>query len=189
MKNIILFGPYGCGKGTQARALAEKYGMEYFETGEQIRWHIKNETKLGKKVKKIVDSGNLISGDDVMEIVRDFYEHLDSSNGYIFDGVPRTFEQQTAFDAFLKEKGIEVERIMLDIPKKMSFERQLKRASESEEKRNDDKEEIMKNRVEVYYNEVKPVIDSYIERGEMQIVDGTKSIEEVTKDISQIIES
>ena len=187
--NIILFGPYGSGKGTQGKILAEKYNLQVFDTGEQIRYHIKNETDIGETVKAIVNRGDLVPNSVVMEIIQDFIERSDPKKGYLFDGIPRFQEQADTFDHLLGENQIEVKRIMVNIPKDLSLARQLKRNAEATEKREDSTEEIAKKRIEVYHNETLPMISAYIEKGEMYEVDGTQSIEEVTGNIINYLEN
>jgi len=185
--NLILFGPYGCGKGTQGKILAEKYDLQMFDTGEQLRFHIKGGTELGKKIKEIVDRGDLVSNEVVMEVIQDFIERSDKNKDYLFDGIPRFQEQANSFDELLERNNIDVKRIFLDIPRDISFARQLKRNAELVEKRADGTDEIAKKRIGIYEKETLPVVQKYIDEGRMFVVDGTKAIEEVTAQIMKVV--
>ena len=138
--NIILFGPYGSGKGTQGRILAEKYNLEMFDTGSELRKHIKNETELGKKIKNIIDGGELVSNETfyqaiflngsneiVMEVVSSFIDNAPTNKELLFDGIPRTQEQADLLDALLDKQKIEVKRLFINVPRELSIARQVGR--------------------------------------------------------------
>lgn len=185
--HIVLFGPYGSGKGTQGRILSEKHDLQSFDTGEQIRFHIKNQTAIGKRVKAIVDRGDLVPNEVVMEIVEHFIEQADTDKGLLFDGIPRFAEQAKTFDALLEKHDIHPVRILVNISSELSLSRQLKRNAEATEKRADSTDEIAKKRVLVYENETLPMIAMYMLQGAIHEINADQSIAQVTADIEAVL--
>jgi adenylate kinase len=183
--HIVLFGPYGSGKGTQGRILAEKHNLQSFDTGEQIRFHIKNQTEIGKQVKAIVDRGDLVPNEVVM--VEHFIEQADATQGLLFDGIPRFEEQAKTFDALLEKHSISPIRILVNISSELSLDRQLKRNAKATEKRADSTDEIAKKRVSVYETETLPMIAVYMLAGAIHDINGDQPIEQVTADIEKIL--
>lgn len=174
--NIILFGPPGAGKGTQAKKLQDEYSIPHLSTGDIFRAAIKNQTPLGVKVKSILDSGELVPDQTVVDLVADELKKEKYKDGYILDGFPRTVVQAEAFDAFLNENDDSLDAfISLTVPEDELVKRILSRG----EGRADDTEEKIKTRLEVYREETKPVMEHYKKQDKVQEIDGMGSIEQI----------
>ncbi|HBQ58903.1 MAG TPA: adenylate kinase [Balneolaceae bacterium] len=174
--NIILFGPPGAGKGTQAKLLQDEFNIPHLSTGNIFRSAIKNETPLGVKVKSILDNGELVPDETVVELVADELKKEKYKDGYILDGFPRTVAQAEAFDSFLEENNDSLDAfIYLSVPEEELVKRILSRG----EGRSDDTKEKVKTRLEVYRNETKPVMDFYADQNKVQEINGLGSIEEI----------
>lgn len=181
---IILFGPPGAGKGTQAKLLQQELDIPQLSTGDIFRTAIKNKTPLGLKVTSILDSGQLVPDQTVVELVVDELAKPAYKNGYILDGFPRTVPQASAFDHHLKENGEKLDAfILLTVPEEELVRRILSRG----EGRTDDTEEKVKTRLEVYQQETKPVMEHYNEQGKVQIIDGIGSVDEVFERIKSAL--
>lgn len=182
--NIIIFGPPGAGKGTQAELLTNEYSIPHLSTGNIFRAAIKNKTPLGIKVKSVLDAGKLVSDRTVVELVAEELTDTKYSNGAIYDGFPRTVVQAEAFDALLESKGKKVDAfISLEVPDKELVKRILSRG----QGRSDDTEEGIKKRLQVYQNETAPVLAYYKGKGLVQEVDGTGTVEETYTHIKEAI--
>lgn len=181
---IIIFGPPGAGKGTQAKLISEEYGIPHLSTGEIFRSAIKNETPLGKEVKSILDAGDLVPDEKVVALVKEELDKPKYDDGYILDGFPRTVPQAEAYDIYLDQKGEELDAfIQLQVPKEELVDRILSRG----EGRTDDTPEKVKNRLEVYYQETQPVIDHYEKQDVIEVVNGVGSIEEIFERIKNTL--
>lgn len=173
---IIIFGPPGAGKGTQAKLICEEYDIPHLSTGEIFRSAIKNETELGKEVKSILDAGDLVPDEKVVALVEEELKDSKYDDGYILDGFPRTVPQAEAFDEILESKGKELDAFLqLEVPEEELVNRILSRG----EGRSDDTPEKVKNRLDVYYNETQPVLDYYQSQDVVKNIDGVGSIEEI----------
>lgn len=173
---IIIFGPPGAGKGTQANLISREYNIPHLSTGEIFRSAIKNETKLGKEVKSILDSGELVPDKKVVALVEEELKDSRYDNGYILDGFPRTIPQAKAFDKILSENDLSLTAFLqLEVPEDELIDRILSRG----EGRSDDSPDKVKNRLNVYWNETLPVLNYYKEKGLVEEIDGTGSIEEI----------
>ncbi|HHW59190.1 MAG: adenylate kinase [Bacteroidales bacterium] len=160
MINIVLFGPLGSGKGTQAKKIADKYGFIHFSTGELLREEIRKQTKIGKKIKSIVNSGALVPDDIMEEIVENFLKENCNTKGIIFDGFPRTLRQAKMLDEELEKYNLLLDLIIkLDVPEEIIKSRLLYRAQK--EGRTDDNEAIISKRLKYYYRDTLPVLDYY----------------------------
>lgn len=178
--NIILFGPPGAGKGTQAKLLQDEFNIPHLSTGDIFRAAIKNKTPLGVKVKSILDSGELVPDQTVVDLVADELSKEKYQDGYILDGFPRTVVQAEAFDAFLEKNNDELDAfILLSVPEEELIKRILSRG----EGRSDDTEEKVKTRLQVYRDETQPVRKHYEEQGKVQEIDGIGTIDEIFKRI------
>ena len=210
---LILLGAPGAGKGTQAERIEKKYGLPQISTGDLFRYNIKNQTELGKKVKGIMDRGELVPDSVVNELVLDRIARDDCKDGYILDGYPRTIPQAEAFDAALAEKGEAVDlAIDIEVPDDFIVERMAGRrtcpgcgatfhtiykAPKAEgicdvcgtalTIRDDDKPETVKKRLGVYHENTQPLIDYYKAQGKLREIDGTQPIEEVEKAVSALL--
>lgn len=182
--NIILFGPPGAGKGTQAEKIKTHFELPHLSTGNIFRANIKNETPLGKKVKSILDSGKLVPDETVVDLVVDELENSKYDNGVIFDGFPRTVTQAKALDKYLEGKNKKIDVfITLEVPEQELIERILSRG----EGRSDDTPEKIKTRLQVYYDETSPVLNYYREKGAVEEIDGVGSIEEIFERIKNVL--
>ncbi len=188
MLNIVLFGPPGAGKGTQAEKLISKYNLVHLSTGDIFRSNIKGETDLGKLAKSYMDKGELVPDSVTIQMLEKEVEANQSANGFIFDGFPRTTNQAVALDEFLESIPTEVSLMLaLEVPKKELIDRLLLRGKESN--RVDDQDEsIIENRIRVYLEQTAIVAKHYQSQGKHQSVDGQGSINEITERLFQVID-
>ena len=185
---LLIIGPPGAGKGTQATKIAEHYGIPAISTGDIFRENIKNKTDLGLQVEKIVSSGSYVPDELTNAIVADRLQQADARSGFLLDGYPRTAEQVRALDAVLAEEGGALDAVVLleaDIDEVVA--RLLKRASE--QGRADDTEEVIRHRQEVYAEQTQPLIDLFDARGIVVRVNGLGSVEDVSKRIADALGS
>lgn len=181
---IIIFGPPGAGKGTQAKLIKDEYDIPHLSTGEIFRNAIKNETDLGKKVKSILDAGELVPDETVVDLVAEELQKSRYDDGYILDGFPRTVAQAEAFDDILDENDEELDAfLMLKVPEKELIKRILSRG----EGRSDDTEEGVKKRLSVYWEETQPVLDYYKGQEVVKEVYGVGSIDEIFSRIKKAL--
>ncbi|MBU6299500.1 MAG: adenylate kinase [Alphaproteobacteria bacterium] len=188
--NLVLFGPPGSGKGTQAKILQERRGLPQLSTGDMLRAAIAAGTELGKKCKAIMDSGDLVPDEVVVGIIAERYDQADCANGAVFDGFPRTIPQAEALDAMLKSRGRKIDLVIeLKVDDAVLLQRVEQRIKESGGvARADDTPETLKNRLTVYYKNTAPLLEYYKRQGKLATVDGMAPIEEVTKAIAAIID-
>lgn len=175
--NLVFLGIQGSGKGTQSKIIADRYNLKIFETGAECRHLATLDSELGHKVREIVDSGNLVSADIVMEIVNNFLSHTDPKQSVIFDGVPRNHEQQDSFDQMMKKWNRDFLAINLQLPEEETIKRLLSR------NRHDDKPEIITNRIKIFIRDTAPIIASYREQNKTVDIDANQSIEKVAEQI------
>lgn len=177
---LIIMGPPGAGKGTQAAKIAEQLGIPAISTGDIFRANIKNETELGKKVKEITAAGHYVPDEITNAIVEDRLAQPDCAPGFLLDGYPRTVGQVEALDAMLTKAGRAIDHaLVLTVDTDAVVERLLKRAEV--EGRADDTEDVIRERMAVYARETAPLIDVYRERGLLREVDGMGDIDAVTE--------
>lgn len=181
---IILFGPPGAGKGTQAKLLEESLQVPQLSTGDMFRSAIKNQTPLGVKVKAILDSGKLVSDEVVVEMVQETIAKSEYSKGYILDGFPRTVAQAEAFDALLADRGEKVDAfVAMEVPEEELVNRLVNRG----QGREDDTPEKIKVRLKVYDNETAPVMEHYRKKGMFKSVNGLGTVEEIQQRLLEAI--
>lgn len=179
---LIILGPPGAGKGTQATQIAEHYGIPAISTGDIFRANIKNGTELGLQVKEILASGGYVSDDITNAIVEARLAEDDAASGFLLDGYPRTTAQVTALDAMLAKSDHSVDKVLeLVVDDEVVVQRLLKRAEL--EGRVDDTEEVIRERMAIYHRETKPLSDAYAERGLLVTVDGEGEVDEVAERI------
>lgn len=177
---LMLLGPPGAGKGTQAAKIAEAYAIPHISTGDIFRANVKNETPLGQEAKGFMDRGDLVPDDVVNRMVFDRLTEDDTAGGYILDGYPRTVQQATELDGFLGERGEALDAVLrFDVGKDELVARLLGRAEE--EGRADDTEEVIRNRLAVYEEQTKPLEDYYAKRGLLHDVEAVGEIDTITK--------
>lgn len=211
---IIMLGAPGAGKGTQAKMIADKYGVPHISTGDIFRANIKNGTELGMEAKKYMDQGLLVPDELTVRILLDRVAQDDCKNGYVLDGFPRTIPQAEVLDSELTKLGDHIDyAINVDVPdenivKRMSGRRacltcgatyHIEHVPPKKEGicdvcgselvlRDDDKPETVKNRLNVYHEQTQPLIDFYTEKGVLKTVDGTVPMEEVFAAITAILD-
>ncbi|WP_114947412.1 adenylate kinase [Microvirga calopogonii] len=189
---MILLGPPGAGKGTQAVRLVERLGIPQLSTGDMLRAAVAAGTPVGLKAKAVMDRGDLVSDDIVVGIIADRIEEADAKNGFILDGFPRTVAQAEAFDAMLAEKGLRLDSVIeFKVNEAELVDRIVRRAKETEARgepvRKDDNPEVFKTRLEAYRNQTAPLSAYYESRGMLKTVDGMKPIDDVTEAIRGIL--
>jgi adenylate kinase len=188
MFHLILFGPPGSGKGTQAVRLAERFNLVHVSTGDLFRYEIKNQTPLGKKAKEYLDNGVLVPDEVTIGMLKNKMESTTGVDGFILDGFPRTIPQAQALDDLLCEEDQEVDAtIALQVDDEEIVQRLLKRG-ETSGRSDDANEEVIRKRLNVYKEETAPVFDFYNAVGRAHIVDGIGSIDEIFERLSQKIE-
>jgi adenylate kinase len=185
--NILILGPQGSGKGTQAQRIAASYGIPHIATGDMLREAIADETELGLRVKPIYDAGHLVPDDLMIGLIRERSEQDDVENGFILDGFPRTIGQAEALDQMLREIDHPLDVVFhLNVPEDVCVERLTKRAEE--EGRKDDTPDAIRTRLSLYRRETEPVIEHYRAQGNLVVVHGDRSVDEVFDEIQQALE-
>jgi len=185
---LLIVGPPGAGKGTQAARLSENYGIPAIATGDIFRYNIKNETPLGVEVKAIVDAGDYVPDSLTNALVASRVEEEDARDGFLLDGYPRTLDQVAFLDELLAEKGQSLDAVIQLVADTDAVVERLRRRS-VEQGRSDDTEEAIRHRQEVYARETQPLIAVYRDRGLLVEVDGLGEIDEVSNRISEALVS
>ncbi len=211
-KVIILLGPPGAGKGTQAKKISEKYGIPHVSTGDMLREAVRNKTELGLKAKAAMDSGKLVSDDIVLGIVKERLSRSDCKKGCMLDGFPRNVSQAESLKEILGERYNEVVALLVDVDENILIKRLTGRRNclkcgaiyniyfsppKVENKcdkcggeliqRDDDKEEVVKSRLEVYKESTLPLIEYYRNEGKLKIVDGSQEPNLVFEKVVQLL--
>jgi adenylate kinase len=211
--NLILFGPPGAGKGTQAERLREDFQLPFISTGDMLRANVKEETDLGKQAKQYMDAGELVPDELIVAMISDRLQDEDAQDGFILDGFPRNLEQAKALDKQLSELGRRVTAaLLIDVPdeevvRRLAGRRVCVKAGHNYHvefdppkhddvcdqdgsrliQRDDDKPEVIKNRLRVYHENTEPLVDYYDEHGLMRRIDGTRPAAEVHDHIRAVI--
>jgi adenylate kinase len=185
--NVLLFGPQGSGKGTQAKRIAAEYGIPHVSTGDMFRAAIANQTALGKQVEPILASGELVPDELTVSLIRERLAEPDAERGFILDGFPRNLAQAEALDSMLSGIGRNLDAILFfDVPDAVGMERALKRASE--EGRSDDTPEVIAKRLEVYHAQTEPIVEHYRATGKLVPLHADRTIDEVWNEISESLQ-
>ena len=212
--NLVLFGPPGAGKGTQARMLADARGLVQLSTGDMLRAAVAAGTDIGKQAKEVIEKGNLVSDEIVISIISDRIDEPDCANGFILDGFPRTVAQAEALDVLLKEKNKTLDAVVeIKVDDELLVGRITGRftcadcgegyhdefrppkkdgvcdkcGSTKFTRRKDDNEETVRSRLETYHSQTEPLIDYYSGTGRMKTVDGALDINSVRKQIEEAL--
>ncbi|HEV7292017.1 MAG TPA: adenylate kinase [Devosia sp.] len=187
---LILLGPPGAGKGTQAKILVEDYGIPQLSTGDILRAAIAAQTPLGLEAKAIVDRGDLVSDTIVNGIVSERIDAEDCQPGFILDGFPRTIAQADALDQMLAQKGMKLDAVVeLKADADELVRRVIQRARDSGGARADDNEEVLRKRLGVYAEQTAPLVNYYSQKGLLKTVDGMAPVDQVTSAIKTAFES
>lgn len=211
MKNFVLFGIQGSGKGTQGKIIAKKYGYTIFETGGELRKLIASGSHLGNKIKGIVEAGNLVDTSVIMEVIENFVKNIPADQAVLFDGLPRKMDQKIAFDTLMQKLGRDFVGVLIEISRNEAIQRLTSRRmcksckeiypafykndtcekcdGELEMRQDDSDLNAIENRLNAYENETKPVIDGYFEEGKMISINGEQAIENVTSDLIEKVEN
>ena len=182
MTRLLLIGPPGAGKGTQAARLAEAYGIPAISTGDIFRENVKNETELGREAKAFMDRGEYVPDSLTNALVRDRLSQADAKNGFLLDGYPRTADQVAELDDILADQGNALDAVVLITADTDEVVRRLLNRA-LEQGRADDTEEVIRRRMEVYVEQTAPLIEVYSSRNLVREVDGLGAVEEVTERI------
>jgi len=211
--NIVLFGPPGSGKGTQAKLLAEKYGVPHISTGDILRANLNNETELGLEAKTYMDKGELVPDDVLIGLIKDRLSESDCASGFLLDGYPRTLPQAETLSKILSELGKDLDVVLnIDVPDEKLLKRLAGRrmcvcgasyhilfnkpkqegicdlCGSKLYQRDDDKEEAILNRLDVYKNQTRPLIEHYTQAGVILTINGAADIEVVFNEICRMLD-
>ena len=185
--NVLLLGPQGAGKGTQAKRISAEYGIPHIASGEILRAEMDAGTELGMRVKDVYDRGDLVSDDLMIELIRNRLEQPDTEAGFVLDGFPRTTVQAEALDSMFNDIGRNFSvAFALQIPDEVAFDRLRRRAEV--EGRADDTDEAIQRRLDNYHRETEPLIEYYRTRGSLVPIHGNRRENEVFAEISRALE-
>lgn len=190
--NIILLGPPGAGKGTQAKILEERHGLKQLSTGDMLRAAVASGDAIGRQAKEIMDAGQLMPDELMVEMISQRIEQPDCRKGFILDGFPRTVPQAEALDALLAGKGLALDAVIeVRVPDEALVKRIETRSAQSAQSgaaaRSDDNVETLKKRLKVYHDQTAPILPYYERTGRLKRVDGLAPIEEVTRQIEELL--
>ena len=189
MLNLVLFGPPGAGKGTQSENLINKYNLTHISTGDLFRKHLGEGTKLGKTAQKFMDEGNLVPDEIVIGMVDEKIHSTPDTNGFIFDGFPRTIAQANALDKLMSKNNTQINTMLaLEVSEEELMKRLLNRGKTSG-RVDDQHEEKIKNRINVYNKETTPVANYYAAQGKLNSIKGVGSIEEIFDRLTNIVDT
>ncbi len=185
--NLLVLGPQGAGKGTQAKRIAADYAIPHVSTGDIFREAVSSGTKLGRQVEPILASGALVPDDVTIALIRERLSDTDALHGFVLDGFPRNEAQATALDEMLAAIGRALDAILFfDLPDEVAIERMLGRAVE--ENRSDDTPEVIARRLATYHSETEPIVDHYRQTGKLVTLHADRAILEVYAEIQSALE-
>lgn len=188
MLNIVIFGPPGAGKGTQSEKIIEKYQVNHISTGDLFRWHTKNDTPLGLKVKEIMNSGQLVSDDITIAMLREEVEKNPQASGFLFDGFPRTVPQAEALDGLMKSMGTEIHAVVeLEVTEEEVRSRIAKR--KELEGRADDADDKLEKRIQEYFSKTVHVLPYYKDQNRLSSVNGIGAIDDIFGSIATVLDA
>lgn len=187
MINLVIFGPPGAGKGTQSEKLIHKYGFVHISTGDLFRWHTKNDTPLGKRVKEIMNSGALVPDEITISMLKEELDKNPNAKGFLFDGFPRTVAQAEALDKFMKDNKTAIHHVVaLDVTEQEVRARIAKRRTT--ENRADDEEEKLNKRITEYFSKTIHVLPYYEKQNRLTTVYGIGQVDEIFSKICAVID-
>jgi adenylate kinase len=187
MINVVIFGPPGAGKGTQSDRLIKKYGFIHISTGDLFRWHTRNDTPLGKRVKEIMNSGALVPDEITIAMLKEELVKNPQAKGFLFDGFPRTVAQAEALDSFMKENGTAIHHVIaLDVSEAELRARIAKRRTI--ENRADDEDEKLNKRITEYFGKTIHVLPYYEKQNRLKTINGVGDIERIANDIATALD-
>lgn len=181
MLNLVLFGPPGAGKGTQADFLIDKFKLKHISTGDLLRNQIAAKTELGQEAQRYIDKGFLVPDSIVIEMIKAILQENKESNGYIFDGFPRTVAQAKALDELLKEYNMQVSGMLCLIVEQNEIINRLLYRGKTSGRPDDQDVSIIENRIRIYHEKTEPIRDYYKTQNKYYKIDGTGSIEIIAK--------
>jgi adenylate kinase len=185
--NLLVLGPQGSGKGTQAGRLSADYGIPHVATGEIFRAAIAEGTELGRRVQPILAAGELVPDELTVSLIRERLSQPDAAEGFVLDGFPRTLTQAEELDAMLVEIGRTLDAVLFfDLPDDVALERLLSRAED--EGRHDDRPEVIERRLEIYHEQTEPVVERYRATGKLVPLHAARSVGEVAAEIGAALE-
>ncbi|MFY0650915.1 MAG: adenylate kinase [Cyclobacteriaceae bacterium] len=187
MLNIVIFGPPGAGKGTQSEKIIDRYNLFHISTGDLFRWHTKNDTPLGLKVKEIMNSGELVSDDITIAMLREEVEKHPEVSGFLFDGFPRTVPQAEALDKLMESLGGGIHAVVeLDVTEEEVRARIAKR--KELEGRVDDADDKLEKRINEYFSKTIHVLPFYNNQGRLDTVNGMGNVEDIFASITTVLD-
>ena len=188
--NLILLGPPGAGKGTQAKRLEDVYGIVQLSTGDMLRAEVDSGSELGKQAKGIMEAGDLVPDALIIDMISGRIDLDDCKQGFILDGFPRTVDQAAALDAMLADKGLRMDHVIeLKVDEAVLLDRIRTRIAETPEaeRRADDNEETLKTRLAVYREQTAPIVPYYRNKGTLRSLDGMLPIDEVAAELEAVV--
>ena len=186
--NIILFGAPGAGKGTQANFLVNKFGLTQISTGDMLRNSVESRTELGKQVESFMASGDLVPDNIIFSLITERLNDIDMKKGFIFDGFPRNLKQAQKLDEIINSININLDFVFhIDVDEKILTSRIENRAKQEKIIRKDDTPAVLIERLKVYNKDTKPVLDYYFNQNILNVIDGMGTIDEVSSNISKLI--